>query len=371
MPKSPKAPVLTRLELNRATLARQMLLERADASPLKAVERLVGLQAQFAKAPFIALWSRLAGFRRADLARLFDDRKLVRATLMRATLHFMSAADYARFRMTLQPLLAAAVAGLGDRAKGIDADRVIEASVKLFQRGPSDFEALREALANKKEALEGDVRAMAYLVRTSVPLVQVPDGGAWSFAAGGTFALAESWLGGPVDPEARLADFALRYLKAFGPASVADAQTWSGLKSLKGTFDELRPKLTVFQDEGGRELFDIPDAPRPPADTPVPARFLPDFDGLLLGHADRTRVISEEHRKRIGTKNLLVVATFLVDGEVAGTWKAEKRRGTAQLAIEPFGKLKKAVRTELEAEGTRLLKFIEEDAKAFEVVFAA
>jgi hypothetical protein len=370
MPKSPKAPVLTRLELNRAFLARQMLLERADASPVEAVERLVGLQAQFAKAPFIALWSRLAGFRRADLARLFDDRKLVRATLMRATLHVMSAADYARFRMTLQPLLATAVAGLGDRAKGIDADRVVDAGTKFFQRGPGDFEALREAFT-KGEGLKGDVRAMAYLVRTRVPLVQVPDGGAWSFAAGGTFALAESWLKRPVEPEARLADFAWCYLKAFGPASVADAQTWSGLKDLKGTFEELRPKLTVFQDEGGRELFDIPDAPRPPADTPAPARFLPDFDGLLLGHADRTRVISEEHRKRIGTKNLLVVATFLVDGEVAGTWKAEKRRGTAQLTVEPFEKLKKAVRTELEAEGTRLLKFIEEDAKAFEVVFAS
>ncbi len=368
MPKS-DAPRLTRRELCRATLARQMLLERADAMPLDAVEQLVGIQAQFAKAPFIALWSRLKGFRREDLARLFTDRKLVRATLMRATLHSMSAADYARFRAALQSSLATAVAGLGDRAKGIDADRVAQAGEQFFRRAPGDFEALREALS--KEGLEGDVRAMAYLVRTRVPLVQVPDGGAWSFAAGGTFALAESFLGRPVDTEARLSDFVLRYLKAYGPASVADAQTWSGLKSLKGTFEELRPKLTVFQDERGRELFDLPGAPRPPADTPAPARFLPDFDVLLLGHADRTRVISDEHRKRISTKNLLVLATFLVDGEVAGTWKAEKRKGIAELSIEPFIKLKKGARAELEAEGERLLKFLEEDAKGYEVVWGA
>jgi hypothetical protein len=346
MPKS-DAPRITRRELCRATLARQMLLERADAMPLDAVEQLVGIQAQFAKAPFIALWTRLKGFRREDLARLFTDRKLVRATLMRATLHSMSAADYARFRAALQASLATAVAGLGDRAKGIDADRVAQAGEQFFRRAPGDFEALREALSR----LEGDVRAMAYLVRTRVPLVQVPDGGAWSFAAGGTFALAETWLGRPMDTEARLSDFVLRYLK--------------------GTFEELRPKLTVFQDERGRELFDLPGAPRPPADTPAPARFLPDFDVLLLGHADRTRVISDEHRKRISTKNLLVLATFLVDGEVAGTWKAEKRRGIAELSIEPFIQLKKGARAELEAEGERLLKFLEEDAKGYQVVWGA
>lgn len=366
MPKSNQ--VITRIELGRATLARQMLLERSEISPLDAVERLVGLQAQLAKAPYIALWSRLAGFRRGDLARLFEDREIVRATLMRATLHSMSAADYARFRSTLQPLLADAVAGLGERAKGIDEGRVGLAGARFFQKGPNDFEALREAL--EKEGLPGDVRAMAYLVRTRLPLVQVPDGGAWSYSTGGTFALAESWLGRQVDPEARLSDFMLRYLKAFGPASVADAQAWSGLKGLKGTFDELRPNLIVFKDERGRELFDIPDAPRPPADTPAPTRFLPDFDVLLLGHADRTRVVSEEHRKRMGTKNLLVVATFLVDGEVAGTWKSEKKRGTAVLLVEPFIPLKKNARAALEAEGTRLLKFLEEDAKAFEVIFA-
>jgi hypothetical protein len=368
MPKaSPKAPVITRLELNRATLARQVLLERSDTSALEAVEHLMGLQAQLAKAPFIALWSRLRDFRRDNLARPCEDRKVVRATLMRATLHSMSAAGYARFRSTLQPLLETAVAGLGERAKGIETERVIDAGVRFFQRGPNDFEALRGAL--EKEGLKGDVRAMAYLVRTRVPLVQVPDGSAWSYSTGGTFALAESWLGRPIDPEPRLPEFVRRYLEAFGPASVADAQTWSGLKGLKGVFDELRPNLTVFQDPHGRELFDIPDAPRPPGGTPAPARFVPDFDNLLLGHADRTRVISEEHRKRIGTKNLLVVATFLVDGEVAGTWKAEKRKGTARLLVEPFIKLRKAARSELEIEGTRLLKFLEEDAKGYEVVF--
>jgi hypothetical protein len=351
---------ITLRALNRATLARQMLLTREKVPALKAIERLAGLQAQVARPPFVGLWTRLEGFQREELLKLLHQRKVVRATLMRCTLHLMSAKDYLALRSALQPVLNAAMrSALGERTKGVDLDALTTAARQFFAE-PRTFTALREALA--KEFPQTDERALGYTVRTKVPLVMVPDGTPWGFPANADFTVADSWLG--ETPAAGEKPHALiqRYLAAFGPATAADVQTWSGLKGVAPVLEELRPKLRVLRDERGRELFDLPKAPRPPEDTPAPVRFLPDFDNLVLAHADRTRIIAEEHRPRIVTKNLLVLATFLVDGMVAGTWKVVVEKKTATLVISPFGTLPATARKELLAEGEALVHFMEPEA---------
>lgn len=369
MPKR-TAPTLTSRELNRATLARQMLLAREQTAPLRAIERLAGLQAQLARPPFISLWSRLEGFRREHLAELLHRREVVRATLMRGTLHLVSANDYVALRPALQPLLTRAMRSvLRDRAEGLAIDALVRAARAYFDEEPRTFEELRDHLLQLHPG--ADERAMGFAVRTHLPLVQVPTDAAWAFPSAADFAVAETWLGQPIarrdpGPDALV----LRYLAAFGPATAADAQTWSGLQALREVFDALRPRLLTFQDERGRELFDLPAAPRPPADTPAPARFLPDFDNLVLAHDDRARLVADEHRPALFLPNLRIPPSFLVDGMVAGTWKVERARSTATLSIEPFARISKKARDELTEEGDRLLRFVEPDARAHEVRFA-
>ena len=205
-----------------------------------------------------------------------------------------------------------------------------------------------------------------------LPLVQVPTAGArWGWDAKAPFALAETWLGAAPDAGDSTRELVRSYLAAFGPATPADATAWSGLRGLRETFDALRPELVTFRDERGRELFDLPDAPRPDPDVDAPARFLPEFDNLVLSHDDRTRVVAAEHRPRVVSRNLQVAATFLVDGFVAGTWKAERKRGAAVLTVQPFAPLAAPARRALEAEGLALLAFAEPDARAAEVTFAS
>lgn len=365
------APTLTIRQLNRATLARQILLSRGTATAVAAVERLAGLQAQLARPPFVGLWTRLEGFRRGDLARPLRERQIIRATAMRGTLHLMSAADYVALRGALQPMLTKGMqAILRERAQDLDMD-TLRAEARVFFGGkPATFDALRNHLKAKHP--QADERAMAYAIRMHLPLVQVPTDDAWGFPAASDFALADDWLGKEVPTgEAPAHMLVRRYLAAFGPATSRDAQVWSGLQSLRAAFEELRPELVTFRDERRRELFDLPDAPRPEEDTPAPVRFLPEFDNLVLAHDDRTRVIADEHRPKVTLKNLQVRATFLVDGFVAGTWKVERKKKTATLVLEPFGKLAKKTLSELEREGKELLRFVEEDALETEVRVAA
>jgi hypothetical protein len=359
---------LTRRALNRATLARQMLLEREKTPVPRAIERLAGLQAQLARPPFIGLWSRLEGFRREALTRPLLRREVVRAPLMRCTLHLMSAKDYVKLRASLQPVLADAMrSALRERAKGLDLEALAAAARTFFEEEPRTFEELRAFLLERYP--KGDERAMGYAVRTLLPLVQVPTETGWGYPGTADFAVAESWLGEPLDTDESPHPLVSRYLAAFGPASVSDVQTWSGLKGLRVVLEELRPKLRTFQDERGRELFDLPKAPRPPEDTLAPVRFLPEYDNLVLAHDDRTRLIADAHRSAIFKSNLRILPTFLVDGFVAGTWKAERKKATATLVLEPFETLTKKVRAELEEEGDGLVRFVEEDASAFEVRF--
>jgi hypothetical protein len=368
MPATP-APTLTSRALNRATLARQLLLEREKVPLLRAVERLVALQAQQAKPPFVGLWSRVEGFRREDLTRLLQRREVVRATLMRGTLHLASAKDYVTLRGAFSSMLEASARSiLRERAKGLDIAPLVEAAREYLLEEPRTFEEVRDYLVERHP--RADERAMGFIVRMYLPLVQVPTDAEWGFPATTDFAVAESWLGTPLDTGAALDTLVLRYLAAFGPASVSDVQTWTGLKGLKDVLASLKPRLLAFRDEKGRELFDLPKAPRPPEDTPVPPRFLPEFDSLVLGHDDRTRLVADAHRSRLITKNLRIPATFLVDGFVMGTWKVERKKTTATLVVEPFETLNKKTREVLAGEGEELLRFVEADARALDVRFA-
>ncbi len=363
--------VLTLRELNRATLARQMLLEREDVSALRAVERLAGLQAQVTSPPYVGLWTRLEGFGREELTRLMQERFVVRATLMRATLQLMSAEDYLLLRPALQPALNRSMRSItGKRLDGVDVDRLVGAAREFFEEEPRTFADLRPLLSELEPAR--DQSALAYAVRTQLPLVQVPSGGVWGYSGKAPFTTPERWLGrspsGLEDPR----ELVLRHLAAFGPATVRDVQTWSGRTQLKQSVEEMRADLRTFSDEKGNELFDIPDAPLPSGDAPAPSRFVPDYDNLILSHVDRERVVPDEHRKKVFLSAARVRATFLIDGFVRGAWKVERAKKTATLLIEPFELLSTEDHDALGDEGERLLRFVAEPqgAEAFEVRFA-
>jgi hypothetical protein len=345
-----------------------MLLERERTGVVDAVERLGGMQAQEPRPPFIGLWSRLEGFQPADLRGALHDRLLVRGMAMRATLHLMSAADYRAVRIALDPVMAAAMRALGARAEGLDLDRVLTAARALLERGPRTFAEIRDHLVSVFP--EVDERALGYAVRTRMPLVMVPTDDPWGFPATAAFTLAEPWIGAPLDPAATGETLALAHLAAFGPASAADVQTWCGLPGMAAVLEGLRPRLRAFRDDAGRELFDLPGAPRPDEDVPAPARFLPEFDSLVLAHADRSRVISDEHRGGLVTKNLRVRATFLWDGFAAGTWTVERTKARAVLVMAPFSRLPKAAQHALATEGERLLRATE-DGRAPDIRIAA
>jgi hypothetical protein len=357
--------------LGRATLARQRLLERGPGEVPAAISALGGLQAQEPRPPFVALWSRLDGFAREDLATALERRAVVRATSLRGTLHLHTPADYRALRPVLQPMLTAAMAGaLKGRMDGLDLAAVLPAAEELLGDGePRTFDAIRDALAAAFPA--ADDRALGYAVRMHVPLVIVPSEDRWAFPRPPRFTLARDWLGRAVaTAEGSPAELVRRHLAAFGPATAADVQTWSYVRGLAPVLEALRDELWVGTDHRGREIFDLPDAPRPGEDAPAPARLLPDFDALLLAHDDRDRVIARDDRGRVATRNLRTKATFLLDGRVAGTWSVKATSTRATLTLEPFGRLKRADARALEAESEALLGFLEPEARAREVAIA-
>jgi hypothetical protein len=361
--------ILKLRELNRATLARQMLLERETLAAPAAIERLAGMQAQLASAPYIGLWTRLRDFQREHLAAEIESRKVIKATMMRATLHLCTADYYLRFRTALKPALVGAADAIGKRrGRDFDLDKLLKAARKFIGEKPRTFAEISEMLT--KLAPDHDVGVMRYSVRTHIPLVQVPIATGWSYSNKPEFTLAESWIGRSILPEDNLRELVLRYLAAFGPASITDAQTWLGMK-LKETFEKLRPELQIYRGEGRSELFDLPGAPLPAEDVTAPVRFLPEYDNLLLSHSNRTRVIADEYRSKVYLPGLRVAATILVDGFVRGVWKIEKTRTEATLTIEPFDKLTQKDRAALTEEGERLVRFVEPQAKSFGVRFTA
>jgi Winged helix DNA-binding domain len=347
---------LTLRQLNRATLARQLLLARERLAPVEAVEHLGGLQAQEPKPAFAALWTRLEGFERARLHESLTQRSVVRGTMMRATLHIASAPDYARLRTALQPMLTGAMEGILRQRGDVDLDRVLPVARELLRERPRTFNDLRAELSERFPEFEH--RAIGYAVRMQLPLLMVPSEDRWSFPSDACFALAEDWIDEPLAPP-DLAALVRRHLGAFGPASAADVQAWSGLKGMKDVLDGMADELVEFT-HGRRTLYDLPGAPRPDEDTPAPPRLLPEFDSLLLAHQDRTRVIADDRRKALATKNLRIQATFLVDGFVAGSWAIAGKGGKATMTLSAFEPLDKAVKEQLAAEAEALLRFLDD-----------
>jgi hypothetical protein len=359
---------LTLRDLNRATLARQMLLEREAISVPAAIERLVGLQAQLAISPYIGLWTRLQHFQREHLAHLIDNHTVIKATLMRSTLHLFTADDYLRFRATLQRVMTEAAESISrQRGQDFDVEQVLKTAREFIAEKPRSFAEISAVLSALLP--DADVGAMRYTTRTHLPLIQVPNNSTWSYPGNPKFTLAESWINQPIPDDDHFRELVFRYLAAFGPATVTDIQTWSGLSKLKDAVEALKPELVVYRDERKRELLDLPDMPLPDSDTPAPERFLPEYDNLLLSHKDRTRVIADEYRSRVYLPGLRVRSTILVDGFVRGAWKILKSKSAATLVIEPFASLTNQNREALAAEGEKLVRFAEPDAKTFEVQF--
>ena len=349
---------MNRRELNRATLARQGLLARERWSAVDAIERLLGMQAQEPRPPFIGLWSRIDGFEADELRAALRERQVVRATLMRATLHLMSAADYSAFRTALQPALDASMKSiLKARGEGIVVDDVVSAGEKLLKEGPLTFNEIRDSL--RREFPDVDHRALGYVVRTGIPLAMVATDAVWGYPHDSQFELAQP------DATDAVEELVRRYLAAYGPATPQDMQIWSGLKGLRYVFAGLEDELDVLD----RGLYDVPNAPRPDPETPAPVRFLPAFDNMLLAYKDRTRIIDEEHRPKVVTKNLRIHPTFLVDGFAAGMWSVKATKKKATLTLEPFAILPKKAQKELRDEGEALLRFAEPEVADMAVGF--
>jgi hypothetical protein len=362
--------VLSRKELNRALLERQLLLRRQDQTAQAAIEHLVGLQAQAPNAPYVALWSRLDAFRPEELAALLQGRTAVRAPLMRATIHLVSAADCVALRPAAQSVLARSFGSspFARNLEGADLDAVVEAGRALLA-DPLTRVALGRALS---ERLPGyDPLSLAYAVTYLVPAVQAPPRGIWGERGQATWVAAEAWVGRPIERDAPAEPAVLRYLAAFGPASAQDVAVWSGLTGTRALLESLRHRLRTFRDENGRELYDVEGAPRPDPDTPAPVRFLPEFDNVLLSHADRSRVIEGNRKPPLPTGSGPGLGTVLIDGFMRATWRLERAGDAVVLVVTPFATLPRADADGVREEGAQLLAFVAGDGSDRDVVVAA
>jgi len=325
-------------------------------APLEAVRRLVGLQAQVPHNPYTALWSRLGTFRPESLSELLAERQVVRIGVMRGTIHLITADDCLVLRPVTQPVFEGQLwrhRDLSPQLRGVDLDPVVEAG-RLALEEPRTGTELRALLAARFPTL--DAAALAYACQMRLALVQVPPRGLWKKSAQARWTIAEAWLGRPLVATLSLDDLVLRYLAAFGPASVTDVTTWCRLTGLREVVERLRPRLVTFQDERGRELFDLPEAPRPGRETPAPVRFLPEYDNVLLSHDDRSRFVSESDRALLGPVWSVGWGAVLHDGRVRGTWRA----GPGGLVVRHVPLAKRGLAT-IAAEGRRLARFLELD----------
>ena len=359
--------VLGRRARNRALLERQLLLRRVRWPAAEVVEHLVGMQAQEPRDPYVGLWTRLEDFDPAELGGLVADRQVVRSPLMRTTIHLVSARDC----LTLAPLLHPVRernfwtgSPFGRQVKGVDVDAVLAAGRALLDERPRTNAQLRAFMAERWPGW--DPTSLAYAVHHLVPVVQVPPRGVWGQKGLPTWATTERWLGRPVEEAPSIDRVVLRYLAAFGPAGTMDVQAWSGLTRLREVTDRLRPGLRTFRNEAGKELFDLPDAPRPDPGTPAPVRFLPQFDNVALSHADRSH-ISGDAAARWPADDLHWSA-ILVDGFVAGAWRLTRDGKAATLTVRLFDSKDQ---TEVAEEGERLLAFLAPDAEPREVRLGA
>jgi hypothetical protein len=355
--------VLTRRELNRSLLARQMLLHRVERPAIEVVERLVGMQAQVPTDPYTALWSRIKGFQPAELSELIAERRAVRAVgLMRTTIHLVSARDALTIRPLMQPVLDRAwrYSPFSKQLGRAEVDNVVAAGLELLAERPYVATELGKRLQERWP--DADANSMGYAIRFLVPVLQPPPRGLWGKGGLSYVETIERWLGRPLDPNPSIDDIVLRYLGAFGPATAKDVQVWSWLTGMRGVLERLRPRLITFRDEKGRELFDVPDAPYPDADTPAPVRFLPEYDNIVLSHDDRTRVMDRKLNEPIWMRG-----SILADGFVRGTWRMDTKRGEGVLKIGLFDSLAPSDRAEVAAEAELLGDFLAPDARTRDV----
>jgi hypothetical protein len=383
----PPETVLSRRALNRATLERQLLLRRHALPAAEAIEHLLGMQAQSPKDPYVGLWSRLEPFDPEELSRLIADRQAVRTTLMRGTIHLVTARDCLALRPEMQSVLERMLmvgSPYGKRLAGLDVDAILAAGRAFLGEQPRTGAELRAHLHERWP--DGDAASLAYAVQYLVPLVQVPPRALWGKSGRPTWTTADAWLGRPVPtavapvdmsvradtpsvaPDTGTETMILRYLAACGPATIMDVQAWCGRTRLREAMERLRPRLRTFPDEHGKELFDVPDGPLPDPETPAPPRFMPEYDNSILGYADRARIVDETARRLTLMENGYV-ATVLIDGFVRAIWKLTTQRKSATLTIEPFAPLSKAEQAAVSEEGARLLRFLAADATSQEVRF--
>ncbi|MDX3075017.1 winged helix DNA-binding domain-containing protein [Streptomyces sp. MI02-7b] len=358
----PEGTALDHRTLNRSLLARQFLLRRADVSAEHVVGHLVGLQAQEPQDPYVALWSRIAGFAPDELSGMLADRRAVRMSLLRWTVHLVTAEDCMVLRPVVQDVLERRLLGQFRRQlAGLDLAEVAEAGRALLTAGPLPASRLGDGLRERWPERERLPLSLAVTAR--VPTVQPPPRGLWRTSGAALQTPAEQWLGRSFDfAEGAAPDrTVLRYLAAFGPATAKDVAVWSGLTGVRAVIERLRPGLRVYRDENGAELYDVPGAPFPDRGTPAPARFLPQYDNIALSHADRSRIMPPAPRAGASLPTLPGSGSnrgfFLHDGFVHGLWRIESSRGAAVLHVLPYAPLPRAARDALAAEGERLLAF--------------
>lgn len=379
MPRQSVPRTLSLHELNRATLSRQLLLRRSRLGVVDAIDRLAPLQAQWPPSPYIALWSRLARFERADLSLAIEERRVVKATLMRVTLHLVSAREYRPYAAVAADAgirwFQAVAESTGLRTEHINDELVEFTREARTLREIGDFVVARIGPTGHPSATVARY-ALWELLRSGRTLVNAAPNGLWDHYRGGHYVAADVWLGSARAPALRDAATHLlrRYFAAFGPASLADALSWSRARPalLREALAGLEPELVTFRDERGRTLYDLRSAPRP-RDAEAPVRFLPKWDQLLLAYEPKTRdrVLPEHVRKATIAVNGDVMPTVLVDGTVAARWDAREAGRTAVLSIAPFGLLGSAARVAVVDEGERLVRFIYPGAATHQVRFTS
>jgi hypothetical protein len=332
------------------------------------LEYLIGMQSQVPTSPYISLWSRKDNFEHESLSRLLVNRHVVLIALMRSTIFLVTKYDCLAIRPLMQSVMDRTLqANFGRGLKNLDYDEFSKVSRNLVESQPRTLNELSKILKKTWMDLEPDTLAAA--ARNLVPLVQIPPRGIWGAKGKAVHTSAEHWLSQSLVTDYSLETLILRYLKAYGPGTISDIQYWSGLTQIRELIRELRPQLNIYFDKDGNELFDAPDSEIWDTDTPVPVRYLAEFDNILLSHKDRSRIISDEYRNRVFTVNGIIKATFLIDGFVQGLWRFESQRNSTTLIIEPFKPLLQSDKNELVIEGTKLLDFAAVNSRVKDIQF--
>ena len=352
-------PVLSRRALNRTLLGRQFLLERVDRPVGSMIEHLVGMQAQEPIDPYVGLWTRIEGFDPQELSALIEDRRAVRGSTLRTTLHLMTARDFLALRPVLQDVLERAwrSSPFAKDLVGVDLAELLAAGRELLEAEPLTTAQLAKALAERWP--DRVPNSLAYASRFLLPIVQVPPRGLWGKKAAPKATTAQVWLGRELGTDTAPDEAVLRYLAAFGPASVADIRIWSWLTGLREVVERLRPRLRTFLDEAGRELFDIEDGLFVDEDVPAPVRFLPQYDNIFLSHDDRSRILIE----RMTVPDLIWRGGVIIDGFISGAWRVRRDKERATMTIELVTPVAGAQRVEIEEEAARLFAFVAADVE--------